>query len=202
MSSVTVDGEEVKFEGDIPLDPSQIYGLLGDALSEQSRVVISFAVDGKDAMQEDQFPSSYKTIEARSLTHDELTLRLTIESMNKLSEAEAQFEAYVKNVLSIAWSEVFRRMDEFISKIQPFAELLDNLGPYVDAYNPPWGEKFVEVSSSQAKSLENILSAFEQANPAKLSDELSTRFIPVFKKSRKLFAETIIPYLKERVEAK
>lgn len=202
MSSVSVDGEEVKFEGEVPLDPSQIYGLLGEALSEQSRVIISFAVDGKDTMQGDQFPPSYQTIEARSLTHDELTLRLTIESMNKLSEAEAQFEAYVKNVLSIAWSEVFSRMDEFITKIQPFAELLDNLGPYVNAYTPPWGEKFVEVSSSQAKSLEDILSAFEQANPAKLSDELSNRFVPVFKKSRKLFSETIIPYLKERIEAK
>ena len=48
----------------------------------------------------------------------------------------------------------------------------------------------------------NILASFEQSNPARLSDELSIRFLPVFKKTRKLFAETIIPYLKERVEEK
>jgi hypothetical protein len=202
MSSVIVDGEEVKFEGDVPLDPSQIYGLLMDALSEQSRVVVSFAVDGKDALQDDQFPAGYEKIEASSLTHDELTFRLTIETMNKLNETEAQLEAYVKNILSIPWSEVFGRMDEFISKIQPFAELLDNLGPYANAYEPPWEKKLREISVTQAESLGNILTAFEQANPAKLSDELSTRFIQVFKKSRKLFAEVIIPYLKERVEAK
>ena len=64
MSTVTVDGEGVKFGGDIPLDPSQVYGLLMDALSEQSRVVVGFAVDGKDALQDDQFPSSYEKIEA------------------------------------------------------------------------------------------------------------------------------------------
>ena len=202
MSSVIVDGEEVKFEGDVPLDPSRIYDLLMDALSEQSRVVVSFSVDGKDSLQDDQFPASYENIEATSLTHDELTFRLTIESMNQLSETEAQLEAYVKNVLSIAWSEVFSRMDEFINKIQPFAELLDNLGPYVNAYEPSWGEKFQEVSNAQAESLGNILTSFEQANSAKLSDELSIGFIPVFKKSRKLFVEVIIPYLKERVETK
>ena len=47
MKSVVVDGEEVKFEGDVPADPSQMYGLLMDALSEQSRVIVSFVVDGK-----------------------------------------------------------------------------------------------------------------------------------------------------------
>ena len=202
MSSVIVDGEEVKFEGDVPIDPSQVYGLLMDALSEQSRVVVSFAVDGKDALQDDQFPASYEEIEATTLTHDELTFRLTIETMNKLNETEAQLEAYVKNILSIPWSEVFGRMDEFISKIQPFAELLDNLGPYANAYEPPWEKNLKEISGEQAESLGSILTAFEQANPAKLSDELSIRFIPVFKKSRKLFSEIIIPYLKERVEAK
>ena len=202
MSSVIVDGEEVKFEGDVPVDPSQVYGLLMDALSEQSRVVVSFAVDGKDALQDDQFPPSYEKIEAASLSHDELTFRLTIETMNKLNETEGQLEAYVKNILSIAWSEVFGRMDEFISKIQPFAELLDNLGPYANAYEPPWEKDLKEISGEQAESLGSILTAFEQANPAKLSDELSTRFIPVFRKSRKLFAEVIIPYLKERVEGK
>ena len=59
MSSVIVDGEEVKFEGDVPIDPSQIYNLLMEALSEQARVVVSFAVDGKDSLKDDQFPSRY-----------------------------------------------------------------------------------------------------------------------------------------------
>ena len=42
----------------------------------------------------------YEKIEASSLTHDELTLRLTIESMNQLSETEGQLDAYIKNILS------------------------------------------------------------------------------------------------------
>jgi hypothetical protein len=202
MKSVVVDGEEVKFEGDVPADPSQMYGLLMDALSEQSRVIVSFVVDGKDTLKGEEIPSAYDKIEATSLTHDELTFRLTLDSMNKLSETEGQLEAYVKNILSIAWSEVFTRMDEFISKIQPFAELLDNLGPYVDAYTPPWGDEMKVVAAEQTECLGNILASFEQSNPARLSDELSIRFLPVFKKTRKLFAETIIPYLKERVEEK
>jgi hypothetical protein len=201
MSRVSVDGEEVNFEGEIPDDPSRIYELLMGALSEQSRVVVKFFVDGKDALLDEGFPSRYQMIEAESVTHDELTLKVVIESMNQVSETENQFDAYVANVLSVAWSEVFKRMDELITKIQPFAELIDNLAPYVDAYDPPWGGKLKEVSEKQNESLGHILNAFEQGNPALLSDELSVCFLPVFKRARKLFSEDIIPYLKQRVEA-
>jgi len=201
MSRVSVDGEEVSFEGEVPDDPSRIYELLMGALSEQSRVVVKFFVDGKDALMDDVFPSRYEKIEAESVTHDALTLRLVIESMNKVSETESQFDAYVANILSVSWSEVFKRMDELIAKIQPFAELIDSLAPYVDAYHPPWGDKLREVSEKQNESLGHILNAFEQGNPAKLSDELSVCFLPVFKRARKLFSDDIIPYLKERVDA-
>ena len=191
----------MNFEGDVPVDPSQVYGLLMEALSEQSRVIVGFEVDGKDVLQEEELPSAFEKIEAKSITHDELTFRLTIETMNKLSGTEEQIEAYVRNVLILPWSEVFGRMNELIEKIQPFADIMDNLGPYVDAYAPPWGKELKESAESQTDCLGKILSAFEQGNPAGLSDALHLDFVPIFKRSRKLFSETIIPYLKERVEA-
>ena len=200
MRQVVVDGEEVVFEGEMPEAPSQIYELLMNALSEQGRVVVGFSVDGSDSFPDDQFPGHYEKIEASSLTHDELTLRLVIESMNQLSETEKHLDAYIKNILSISWSEVFNRMDELVNKVQPFAELIDNIGPYATAYDPPWAEKLNIVSVEQSESLNGMLDAFEQGNPAKLSDDLSIRFLPVFKRSRKLFSEEIIPYLKERVD--
>ena len=200
MRQVVVDGEEVVFEGEVPEAPSQIYELLMNALSEQGRVVVGFSVDGSDSFPDDQFPGHYEKIEASSLTHDELTLRLILESMNQLSETESQLDAYIKNILSVSWSEVFNRMNELVSRVQPFAELIDNLGPYVSAYDPPWGSKLKEISIEQAESLNGMLDAFEQGNPAKLSDDLSIRFLPVFQRSRKLFSEEIIPYLKERVD--
>ena len=40
-------------------------------------------------------------IEVSSLSHDELTLRLVVESMNHLSTAEKEFEAYIRNILSV-----------------------------------------------------------------------------------------------------
>ena len=200
MKEVVVDGEKVVFEGEVPEKPSQVYELLMNALSEQGRVVVGFSVDGKDSFPNDEFPGHYEKIEASSLTHDELTLRVTIESMNQLSETEGQLDAYIKNILSVPWSEVFNRMNELVSKVQPFAELIDNLGPYASAYDPPWAPKLKEVSVEQAESLNGMLDAFEQGNPAKLSDDLSIRFLPVFRRSRKLFSEEIIPYLRERVD--
>ena len=197
---VIADGEEVVFDGNFPHEPARVYDLLMGALSEQGRVVIKFFVDGDDSLQSGEFPDTYKKIEAVSLSHDELTLRLILESMKHLGQTEEQFEAYVRNILSVPWSEVFRQMDQLISKVKPFAELLDNLGPYALTYEPPWKESLEAVSKDQAESLNKILTSFEQGNPALLSDELSVRFLPVFKRTRKLFNEEVIPYLQKQVE--
>lgn len=199
--SVIADGEEVVFDGDVPTDPNHVYELLMGALSENGRAVVKFIVDGEDTIGSEQLPESYKKIEVHSLSHDELTLRLIIESMNHLSTAEKEFEAYIRNILSVAWSEVFKRMNEFINKVQPFADLLDNLGPYSQTYNPPWKEALEKVTKEQADSLGVVLNAFQQGDPACLSDELSINFLPIFKRARKLFSETIIPFLNEKVEA-
>jgi hypothetical protein len=196
--SIFADGEEVIFEGEIPSEPSRIYELLMNAYSEQSKVVVKFFVDGKDALHEGSFPDTFNKIEAESLTHHELTLRLSIEAINQMSGFGKDFENYLANVLSVPWSQVFKKMDELVSKMQPFADLLDNLGPYSQVYTPSWRDAYDELVKAQHTSLTGILNAFEQANPAGLSDELSVRFIPVFKRALKLFHDKIIPDLKEQ----
>ena len=200
MSTVIADGEEVVFDGDVPTDPNHVYELLMGALSENGRAVVKFIVDGVDTVASGDTPSTYDKIEVISLSHDELTLRLIIESMNHLSTAEKEFEAYIRNILSVAWSDVFQRMNEFITKVQPFADLLDNLSPYAQTYNPPCKDSLEKVTKEQAESLGVILTSFQQGNPSSLSDELSINFLPVFKRARKLFSENIIPFLQEKVK--
>ncbi len=201
MSSVWADNEEVTFTEDIPGDPSNVYELLMGALSEQGRAVVKFLVDGEDSLEKGGFPKSYEKIEAFSLSHDELTFRLVIEALNHMNDTDVQLQAYAQNVLNTSWSEVFKRMDEFIQKIQPFADLIDNMGPYVSTYSPPWSDPFHKLAHEQSVSLGEILKAFEQGSPASLSDELSVNFLPIFVRSRKLFATQVIPFLKEKVEA-
>ena len=76
MPKVTADSEEVIFDGEVPGQPARIYELIMSALSEQGRAVVQFLVDGEDALQAGEFPESFEEIEAFSLSHDELTLRL------------------------------------------------------------------------------------------------------------------------------
>ena len=90
MPKVTADSEEVIFDGEVPGQPARIYELIMSALSEQGRAVVQFLVDGKDALQAGEFPESFEEIEAFSLSHDELTLRLIRESMKQLGEVEEQ----------------------------------------------------------------------------------------------------------------
>ena len=199
MSQVIVDGEDVVFEGEIPLETARVYQLLMEALSEQAKVIYTIEVNG-EAITGGELPDTYEKIEITTMSHDELTMKLSIQSLNQMSDTEKTMEAYMRNILILPWSEVFKRMNEFIEKIEPFAELLDSISPYVTAYSPPWGNRLEEIAGEQSQTLENILKAFEQGNPAVLSDEIDYGFIPVFKKSRKLFQNEIIPYLKKKVE--
>ena len=121
-------------------------------------------------MRQGDFPSSFDKIEVFSKTHDELTLQLILETMKVLVDMEEQLKAYACNVLRTPWSEVFQRMEELIDKVKPFAELLDNLMPYVNTYDPPWKEKFLGLASEQTESLGKVLSAFEKGSPSLLSE--------------------------------
>lgn len=200
MPSVWADNEEVVFDGEFPDEPAQVYDLLMNALSEQRRVIVGFVVDGVDALREGGFPEKYEKIEIDSKTHDEVTLQLIQQTMTHLGDAGEQFAAYAANVLKTPWSEVFQRMDELITKIKPFAELLDNLNPYATTYSPPWQEKFLKLSSDQAGSLSNLLAAFEKGSPSHLSEELGVTFSSVYGRAQKLFNEEIIPFLENQIQ--
>jgi hypothetical protein len=199
MPSVTVDQEEVVFDGGIPTEPNKVYDLLMGVLAGQGRVVVAFVVDGVDSLREESNPTSFEKIEVATQTHHELTLRLIMETMKHLIHVEEEFLAYACNVLKTPWSEVFQRMDQLINKIKPFAELLDNLTPYVETYHPPWQQEFERISHAQADALDKILIAFEKGNPADLSQELAGGFLSVFKEGTTFLKNDSIPYLKEKV---
>ena len=200
MPKVMADNEEVVFQEGIPGEPSHIYELLMAAFAEQRRSVVKFVVDGKDSLQTGEFPEKFENIEAESLSHDEISLRLSIDFINQMNTLESSISAYHFNVLTTPWSEVFRQMDAFILKIQPFADLIDHISPYAQSYSPPWKEKLNSIAKSQAESLSVILAAFENNDPARLSNELGNSFLPLLQKTLSLFSKEIIPFLKESTE--
>ena len=200
MPKVLADNEEVVFQEGIPKEPSHIYELLIGAFAEQRRSVVKFTVDGKDALQSGVFAKSFELIEAESLSHDEITLRLSIDFINQMNTLGDSITAYQLNILTTPWSEVFKQMDAFIQKIQPFADLIDHVSPYAQSYSPPWRTWLEQIAQDQAVTLANLLAAFENFDPAGLSVELENGFIPLFKKTIKLFDEDIIPYLKTETE--
>jgi hypothetical protein len=198
VPQVLADNEEVVFDEGIPAAPSTIYELLLGAFAERRRAMTSFIVDGKDFINNEDLPDQFKNIEAKSITHAELTMRLSIQFLNMLSSFENQISAYQVNLLVTPWSEVFKRTDDFISKIQPFADLVDNIVPFAQSYEPKWAEDIFKIATSQAEQLNRILKCFENADPGGLSDEIADNFLPLFKSAISLFESSIIPDLKER----
>lgn len=199
MPSVWVDNEEVVFKEGIPSETVKVYDLLMGVLAQDGRVIVEFVVDGTDTLRSGETPGSFFKIEAKSQTHHELTLRLVMETSKHLVHMEEHMQAYAVNVLKTSWAEVFQRMDELIAKIKPFAELFDNLVPYVQTYDPPWKETFESIAKEQACTLEGIMDSFERASPAILSDTLACRFCANFREASHFFASVMIPFLKDRV---
>jgi len=197
MPKVLADNEEVVFQEGIPEDPSHIYELLMGAFAEQRRSIVKYLVDGEDALQTAEFPKTFELIEAESLPHEEITLRLSIELINQMNGLGNSLSAYSVNVLSTPWSEVFKQMDSFIQKIQPFADLIEHVIPYAQSYSPTWRPEIEKIALDQAKCLDCILKSFEKLDPASLSNEISEHLIPVLKSCLSLFEKSIIPQLKE-----
>ena len=108
--------------------------------------------------------------------------------------------SYSRNILTIGWSEVFRRMDEFIGKIKPFADLFDNLTPYAKTYSPEWSTGLEKFAAEQSDCLERILSCFESGDASGLSNEIALSFVPLFENSRKFLTEEAIAELEQTVE--
>ena len=203
MSEVYVDGEKVVFEGDVPESPDDVFNLLMNVLSEQGRAVTGFVVDGEDALGEGNAPATYGRIDAATLSHDELTLQVIREFLAKMEPLGEELRSYSRNILIVGWSEVFKRMEEFIDKIKPFADLLDNLSPYANAYSPSWKDDFANYATEQADSLEKILSTFEAGDTAGLSDEVSLTLVPLFDRCCKFLREVVAPDLESSIsEAK
>ena len=201
MSKVWADDEEVIFEEGIPSNPMQIYNLLMAAFSEQGRVVIGFEIDGKDALQMENFPESFSSIHAKSLKNEEVILRICKQSLESMTNLGTEMRAYQLNILSTAWSEVFKQMMSFTEKIKPFADLMDTIGPYAASYPSGWSKRFQEIAVTQAKCLNEILAAFERGDPAALSDELASQFTPLVEQSTHFFTNTVIPDLQNQLNA-
>lgn len=198
MPQVLADNEEVVFDEGVPSKPSAIYDLLLGAFAERRRAMTTFIVDGTDYINTDDLPGKFEVISTESITHAELTLRLSIQLLNQMSNFEKQVAAYQVNLLITPWSEVFKRTDEFISKIQPFADLIDNITPFAQTYNPTWAEEIYSIAKLQAESLNRILKCFEDSDPSGLSDEIAEHLLPLFTRSTSLFESDIFPDLKMR----
>jgi hypothetical protein len=203
MAEVSVDGEEVVFEGEAPQEVGQVFDLLLGAMSERGRALVSFMVDGKDLMflaENDPPPSSFQKIEAFTLTHVELTLRLLERVEEETESLEEELLAYSRKVLFLGWSEIFNRMDEFVGKIQPLADLVDNLEPFSKTYDPPWRAPFEALQGQQSEALERVLTCFEAGDSAGLSDAVASSFLPMLAEFRKLSRKKMQPQLREEME--
>ena len=149
---------------------------------------------------ESSLPETFEKIEASTLTHAEITLQLIERVENETLSLSDELEAYSRKILLLGWTEIFQRMDEFIGKIQPIADLLDNLGPFAQTYEPPWRDAFADLQRKQGIALERALACFQVGDSAGLSDVVAGPFHTVLADFRKLSDEEMKPHLRQDME--
>lgn len=185
MPEVIVDDEPVEFNGPIPEDPRVIYDLLFEALAGDRKSVIEFSVDGKSILDDPdhEFPVSFNRIDAKSISHARLTLRLINSTMEICENLVIDLDAYASRILINPWSHVFERMQDFIDKVTPLVQLMDGMSPYATNYQPVWHSDFDVIQNENKNAFENVLSSFQRGDIGGLSEVISDELIPIVEKS-------------------
>ncbi len=193
MPEVIVDDEPVEFNGPIPEDPKIIFDLLFEALAGERKSVLEYHVDGSDILQlQDQnFPSHYDTIVAKSISHAQLTLRLIESTLEISKNIVSELESYASRILSNPWSIVFEKMQDFIDKVTPLVHLMDGMGPYATNYKPTWADKFEKIQFSNKEAFELVLSGFEKGDVACLSEAIFDKLVPITTESLIFLEDTV-----------
>ncbi len=198
MPEVILDGEPVRFEGPVPESPKVLHDAMFEALAGDRKSLIEYIVDGQDCLvvAEELFPTSYEKVEAKSATHDELLTRLVSGALETNPALIPELQAYSSKILVVAWSEIFRQMDEFIGKVKPLVDLMDNLQPYAMSYSPEWKDAYLDFQKKHQVVFEQLFKCFQRGDVATLSDVVDSELLPLFEKTLEFLNKSVLEDLK------
>ncbi len=172
MGEIYLDHEKVLFDGPEPADAEALFNLLNQIMGEQERCIVSFEVDGCDFLrgQVKTDLQSYDKVVATSSRRSNVYRDIIADFLNNNGNLSEELISYGAVVLSLPWSKVVARIEEFSVKMQPFQDILEALVAYGRDGNFVWLELLENQFGQLEKELEKFLENAARGDVGQISD--------------------------------
>jgi len=182
VATVYYDGEEVAFEGKAPESLNSLLEILRTNAMTQRRALVSFKVDGTEAIDEqiDLSGNDYQKVEAQTAAQAELFVGAIDRVVAQLGDPDEQINDILNVLLTEEWAVGFNKLNDFLQALSSYFELLANISFYGQSANRPWVVDFLNDTKRLERSFQNILKYCETQDVTALCSELSENFQPVY----------------------
>ena len=182
MSKVIYDGEEVSFQGAPPQNVGHLMQLLRHNAAQAGRVMVSFTVDGRDAMENDVDlnTTTYTHVEVKTAPEKELFLKAIDNTLAQMPAADAAIDPLLESLLSDSWEEAFGKVNHFLQGMAGFLELLVNLADYAQRNEVNWHAQLREDLKKIDATFVKLVKMCENQEVAELTGLLNNDFRAIY----------------------
>ncbi len=171
MSRISLDGEEVNFEGPPPGSVAEVWALIENHLAGAGALVDRFLVDGVDWDPETgAVPDRYETIEIRSISHRESAARLAREWVSGGEALRTSWKEGASRSLRTPWSDFQAKSIEILQQTEPLIGSLNALRDLAQQQGLACFDDLTETTNSLSGALETAIDAIEAGACVAYSD--------------------------------
>lgn len=174
MATVSIDGENVEFEGDAPQTCAQACELIEGFLSGQGLIIESISVDGEAVVLEDAFArEAYQHIDFKSISPQAQLLAMCKQWERECSELCSNMESLSGSILRRGWSDAQSSVVALLETLRPLIEGLGILQSFGTESGAAWSGAVVCHFEKGLSSIDSVANAVEARNSVALSDSLA-----------------------------
>ncbi len=198
MGRVSLNGENVEFEGAPPQTCEEACSLVDGFLSGQGLAIDEVKVDGLVMSLEDAMArGEYQLLEITSIQPQLQLLAMCRSWKDETRALIAEMEKLGVSVLRRSWSESQEAVVAFLEKVRPVVEGIGVLQNFGSESGASWT---AEVSSSfqgGIAGIDRVVNAVEAKDCAMLSDSLACDLAGGWGKVAQCLEEVVIPSLEK-----
>lgn len=196
MATVSIDGENVEFEGDAPQTCGQACELIEGFLSGQGLIIESVSVDGEAVPLEHAFArEAYQSIDFKSISPQAQLLAMCKQWERECSELRSKMESLGGSILRSGWSDAQSSVVALLETLRPLIEGLGILQNFGNESAAAWSVSVGSCFEKALASIDSVVNAVEARNSVALSDALAEALAVNWGAMAVCLADEVLPAL-------
>jgi len=198
MSEVTLNGENVDFQGPAPATVIEVWTLVEQFLGQSGLLLERMRVDGEDwAPSGESDSKTYRKIEAFSISREGKVAQIVSELLRQQPVLEKQWDACAHQVLSRPWPVFQNEGLELLGATQPLVQSLSVLVEYANGCDAEWGGELGLASENLNTGLGFLMDAFEAGDCVLFSDVAETSVLANIREGFRVLKSDVAPSLEK-----